>query len=100
MAALGFLILAIVCSLISRILLVKAAFGINWKWGIGVFVPFGPLAFRLSYPDEARSSRIFRLATLPCFFLYVMLSPGLGSGRPKFVTPKFTTAKIKSSSAE
>jgi hypothetical protein len=56
-------------------LLIKAAFGISKKWGFGVFVPFGPLFFRLSYPDEARRARMFQLATLPCIFLYVMISP-------------------------
>jgi hypothetical protein len=75
MAPLVFLLLALVCSLISRALLVKAAFGISKKWGFGVFVPFGPLFFRISYPEEARRSRLFRLATLPCVFLYVMTSP-------------------------
>lgn len=75
MAALVFLLLGVLCGLISRGLLIKAAFGISKKWGFGVFVPFGPLFFRLSYADEARRARMFQLATLPCIFLYVMISP-------------------------
>jgi hypothetical protein len=84
MAALVFLVLAILCSLIARALLIKAAFGISWKWGFGVFVPFGPLVFRLNYPDEARRARLFQLATLPCIFFYWMNSPGLPSGKVAF----------------
>ena len=75
MAALCFLLLGVLCGLISRALLIKAAFGISKKWGFGVFFPFGPLFFRLSYPDEARPARMFQLATLPCIFLYVIISP-------------------------
>jgi hypothetical protein len=74
MAALVFLLLGVLCGLIARALLITAAFGISKKWGFAVFVPFGPLFFRLSYPDEARRARLFQLATLPCLFLYVMTS--------------------------
>src|SRR4051812_18311249 len=74
MAALVFLVLAVSCGLIARALLIKAAFGISKKWGVAVFVPFGPLFFRLNYPDEARPARMFQLATLPCIFLYVVTS--------------------------
>src|SRR3954470_8376659 len=74
MAAVVFLVLAVSCGLIARALLIKAAFGISKKWGVAVFVPFGPLFFRLNYPDEARPARMFQLATLPCIFLYVVTS--------------------------
>src|ERR1044071_7530153 len=74
MVALVFLLLGVLCGLIARGLLITAAFGISKKWGFGVFFPFGPLFFRLSYPDEARRARMFQLATLPCLFLYVMTS--------------------------
>ena len=75
MAPLIFLLLGVLCGIISRALLVKAAFGISKKWGFGVFFPFGPLFFRLSYPDEVRRARLFQLATLPCIFVYVIISP-------------------------
>jgi hypothetical protein len=65
-----------VCALIGRVLLVMAAWQISAAWAVGVFLPFGPLFFRLNYPDQAQTSRLFRLATLPCFFLYVVLGPG------------------------
>jgi hypothetical protein len=74
MAALVFLLLGVACGLIARALLITAAFGISKKWGLAMFVPLGPLFFRLSYPDEARRARLFSLATLPCIFLYVMTS--------------------------
>jgi hypothetical protein len=75
-AALAFLIIGVVCSLIARALLLKAAFGVSKGWGFGVLLPFGPLLFRLNYAEEARPSFLFRLATLPCFLLYVLLGPG------------------------
>jgi hypothetical protein len=74
----GFLFLAIglLCAVFARILLASAAFGISIWWGLGVFLPFGPMIFRLSYPDLAYSSRMFGLATLPCVLLYFILGPG------------------------
>ena len=85
-AALVFLVIGLLCALIGRILLIGAAFGVNVWWGLGVFLPFGPLLFRLNYPDSGRSSVGFRLATMPCLFLYFVLGPGLTSSafyRPK-----------------
>jgi hypothetical protein len=76
MAALAFLVIGMVCSLISRVLLFKAALGISGRWAVGVLVPFGPMLFRMNYPEEAHQARMFRLATLPCFFLYILLGPG------------------------
>lgn len=75
MAALVFLLLGVLCGLIARALLIKAAFGISKKWGFGVLFPFGPLFFRLNYPEEVRRARMFQLATLPCIVLYVISSP-------------------------
>jgi hypothetical protein len=71
-----FLGLGLVCALISRILLVIAAAKINGWWVVGVWLPFGPLFFRLSYPEEARRSMMFRMATLPCLFLYLIMGSG------------------------
>jgi hypothetical protein len=84
--ALVFLVIGLLCALVGRILLIGAAFEVNVWWGIGVCLPFGPLVFRLNYPDAAHASRWFRLATLPCVFLYFVLGPGLTSSafyRPK-----------------
>jgi hypothetical protein len=67
--------MGMIFALIGRILLIGAAFGISVWWGIGVFLPFGPLLFRLSYPNLAPLSRYFRLATLPCVLAYVLLQP-------------------------
>jgi hypothetical protein len=75
MASLVCLTIAAVCAIISRILLLIAALNISVWWAVGVFFPFGPTLFRLTYPQQARSSFIFRVATLGCVFLYVVLGP-------------------------
>jgi hypothetical protein len=71
-----FLGIGIICILIGRILLLSAAFGVSVWWGLGIFLPFGPLLFRLSYPDLAPMSRTFRLVALPCILAYFILRPG------------------------
>ena len=73
MAAYIFLALGLLCALIGRILLIGAAFRVSIWWGLGVFLPFGPLLFRLRYPDRAPLSKKFLLATLPCILLYFVL---------------------------
>jgi hypothetical protein len=75
-AAIAFLMIGLVCALIARVLLLVAAFRISVVWGVGILLPFGPLLFRMSYPEEAYRSRMFSLATLPCFFLFILLGPG------------------------
>ncbi len=77
MVSLVFLGLAIVCALVSRILLLIAAIDISAWWALGVFLPFGPLFFRLNYPEQARNSYLFRVATLLCIFGFVVMRPGL-----------------------
>jgi hypothetical protein len=79
-AALIFLALGVLCILIGRILLIRAAFGISVWWGLGIFLPFGPLLFRLNYPDLAPLSKTFRLVALPCILAYFVLRPGPLSG--------------------
>ena len=76
MAALICLACGLLCILVGRILLIKAAFGVSVGWGFGIFLPFGPFLFRLSYPDLAPLSRTFRLIALPCFLAYFVLRPG------------------------
>jgi len=76
-AALIFLGIGLLCALIGRIMLIGAAFSVSVWWGLGVCLPFGPLFFRLNYPDLAYASRMFRLATLPCLLFYLFLGPGL-----------------------
>ena len=80
--ALGCLLAGVICAIVSRILLLIAACRISIGWAFGVLLPFGPLFFRLNYPDEARSSFYWRLATLPCFGLFFLL----GSGPQNFYT--------------
>ena len=76
MVALICLALGVVCILIGRILLLRAAFGVSVWWGLGIFLPFGPLCFRLCYPDLAPLSKTFRLIALPCILAYFVLRPG------------------------
>jgi len=71
-----FLAIGVLLILIGRILLISAAFGVSIWWGFGIFLPFGPLLFRLSYPDLAPMSRTFRLFALPCILAYFVLRPG------------------------
>ena len=73
------LILGLLCALTARTLIIAAAFRVSWRWGVGVMLPFGPMAFRLKFPDDARPARPFQLATLPCFALYLFLGPGMGA---------------------
>ncbi len=80
MAALIFLAIGLLCILIGRFLLIRAAFGISIWWGLGIFLPFGPLLFRLNYPDLAPLSKTFRLVALPCILAYFVLRPGAMSG--------------------
>jgi hypothetical protein len=70
------LTIAGICAIISRVLLLIAALDISVWWALGVFLPFGPLLFRLSYPGVAQSSFYFRMGTLACVFLYFVLAPG------------------------
>ena len=74
-AALLCLTIALICAIIARVLLVIAAINISGWWALGIFLPFGPTLFRLNYPEAARSSFMFRVATLICVFLFVLLGP-------------------------
>jgi hypothetical protein len=78
--AIVFLIAALGCSFIGRILLVKAAFGVSTTWGLSVlFVPFGPLFFRMNYRELAHPTRYWRLATMPLLLLFVFNGGSLNS---------------------
>jgi hypothetical protein len=78
--ALAFLALGLLLMSIGRILLIGAAFGVSIWWGLGIFLPFGPLLFRLQYPDLAPLSRTFRLFAIPCILAFFVLRPGPMSG--------------------
>ncbi len=70
--------LALASALISRFLLIKAAFTLSPWWGLGILMPFGPTVFRLNYPEQARNARRFGLATLGLVFFYVVVSQQWG----------------------
>ena len=79
----AFVILGVglLCAFVGRALIIAAAFRISWGWGIGVRLPFGPMAFRLKYPENTRRARPFLLAALPCFILSILLGSGTGLAR-------------------
>lgn len=87
MVGLIFLGLGILLMLIGRILLISAAFSVSIWWGFGIFLPFGPMLFRMNYPDLAPLSRTFRLFSLPCILAYFVVGPATlpGSHREKAV---------------
>ena len=60
-------------------MLVASAFSISFGWGIGVLVPFGPLLFRLSYPEQAARARVFGLIALPCYLGFFAFGPPVTS---------------------
>jgi hypothetical protein len=78
MLPLVLLSLALASALISRFLLIKAAFSLGPWWGLGVLMPFGPTVFRLNYPEQARNARRFGLATLALVFFCVFASQQWG----------------------
>jgi len=97
MLPLVLLILAIASALISRFLLLRAAFGLSVWWGLGIFFPFGPIFFRLCHPEEARQARLFGLAALALTFFYLLSAPSIvptgrfGTGKSAgAITNKFT----------
>ncbi|HEY2125220.1 MAG TPA: hypothetical protein VGG94_07130 [Chthoniobacterales bacterium] len=94
MAALAFLIIGLACALIARVLLLVAAFRISVAWGLGVLLPFGPFFFRMNYPEEASRSRMLRIATLPCFFMYILLGPGPAYKRQILKTTKISLVPV------
>ena len=98
MVSLVFLGLAIACALISRILLLTAAANSSAGWAFGLFLPFGPLFFRLNYPEEARNSYLFRVATLLCVFGFVISQPRMTLHLPKIhstaVSPRLSKQTV------
>jgi hypothetical protein len=82
----------LLCALIGRALIIVAAFRISWRWGVGVLLPFGPMAFRRNYPDDAQRARPFQLAVIPCFLLYLLLGSGPGLARMPWSSSQKTPA--------
>jgi hypothetical protein len=95
MLPLVLLSLALASALVSRFLLIKAAFKISLWWGIGVFIPFGPIVFRLKYREEAKPAWIFGVATLGLTLGYVMASPQILPGARAGLTKSVNSAKGK-----
>ena len=90
-----FLIAGLLCSIIYRALLLVAAFRISWGWGLGIFLPFGPFFFRMSYPEEARQSMAFRLGTVICFGASVFLGPKASYKHATFTPTQLLSSQPK-----
>jgi hypothetical protein len=90
-----FFFAGLLCAIIYRILLVVAAFRISLGWGLGIFLPFGPFFFRLSYPDEAARSMAFRLGTMLCFGFSVLLGPKASYKHPTFTPTQLLSSQPK-----
>jgi hypothetical protein len=74
--------LGLILAIAGRIMLFVAALGVSIWWALGIFLPFGPLFFRLQYPDLARSSTMVRLFGVFC--LAIFLFNGIVPGRLNF----------------
>jgi hypothetical protein len=62
---------ALLCSVIGRALLSKAAFGVSKQWGFAaVLAPFGPVFFRLKFPELAQPTRYWRWAVGPLMLVF------------------------------
>jgi hypothetical protein len=92
-AAWGFFFAGLLCAIIYRVLLVVAAFRISVGWGLGIFLPFGPLFFRLSYPEEAARSMWFRFGTIFCFGFSLFLGPKASYKHPTFTPVDLLSSK-------
>ena len=68
-----FFVLAIVCLIISCLMLLTAAFEVSVWWGLALFLPFGPWLFLQNNPELGARSRWVGLAALPCVVLAMSL---------------------------
>jgi hypothetical protein len=92
-ASIGFFIVGLLCAIISRILLMVAAFRVSVGWGLGIFLPFGPLFFRVSFPEDAARSAMFRMATVLSFAFSLLLAPKASYKHPAFTPVQLLPAK-------
>jgi len=71
--AIAFLAAAVLCSLVSRVLLINAAYAVSTRWLFAVlFAPFGPLVFGVKFPEPAKSSWYFRMIVPPLVILFFL----------------------------
>jgi hypothetical protein len=83
-----FLLAGVVCSLIGRGLLIRAAFSVGKGWGISVLlVPLAPLFFRWNYKELALQGRHWRTATVACTAIFCVTG---GSGSLSDIPSKWT----------
>ncbi|MEP6670435.1 MAG: hypothetical protein ABJF10_14845 [Chthoniobacter sp.] len=69
--AIAFLLAFLACSLVGRLLLVKAAFGVSPPWGLAVLlVPFGPFFFRMKHREIAHPTRHWRRGAMLLLVLF------------------------------
>ena len=73
MLGLVFFIIAILCLIIGRLMLLTAAFEVSVWWGLALFLPFGQWLFLQNYPELTARSRWIAFAALPCVILGICL---------------------------
>jgi hypothetical protein len=84
-----FLLAGLMCSLIGRGLLIRAAFSVGKGWGLSVLlVPLAPLFFRWSYKELALQGRHWRTATVACTAIFCVTG---GSGSLSDIPSKWTS---------
>jgi hypothetical protein len=87
----------VICSLVGRLLLARAAFSVGKVWGVSVLVvPLAPLFFRLNYKELAYAGGRWRLATTICVLLSVASggSSGTLNDLPKMLSHREEAAVL------
>lgn len=97
----AFLLAALAVSFVGRILLVTTAFGVSTGWGFTVlFVPFGPLVFRLKHPELAQPTRYWRLGSGILFLLFIVNGGNASSVTSLFKKPDAQGATEEASAGD
>src|SRR3954469_21035460 len=74
------LLAALVCSIVGRALLIRAAWEISKAWGIAVlFMPFAPMVFRMKYKELANEGKNWRTMTLVFGISFFIVTGSTGS---------------------
>jgi hypothetical protein len=86
---------------VGRILLVTTAFGVSTGWGLTVlFVPFGPLVFRMKHRELAQPTRYWRLGSGILFLLFIVNGGSAGSITSLFQKPDAQGATEEASAGD
>jgi len=74
------LLAVLICSMIGRFMIIRAAWEISKPWGLAVLcVPLAPLVFRMKYKELAGEGQHWRTATTVLFLAFVGITGSTGS---------------------